>query len=64
METKEEAQNTIIEEAVRFAIDRHHGQERKGTDMPYILHPLEVMTILNEMQAEKEVVSMLMMFKM
>ena len=56
METKEAAQNTIIEEAVRFAIDRHHGQVRKGTDMPYILHPLEVMTILNEMQAEKEVV--------
>lgn len=43
-----------INEAIRFATERHAGQKRKGTDTPYIVHPMEVMTILSSMNAEEE----------
>ncbi len=29
-------------EAIAFATERHAGQVRKGTSLPYIVHPLEV----------------------
>ena len=41
-----------LEQAIRFASQRHSGQVRKGTDIPYIVHPLEVMTILMGMKAD------------
>jgi len=31
-----------------FAMDEHEGQTRKGTDSPYIHHPLSVGTIIDE----------------
>ena len=41
----------LLNEAIKYAVDQHAGQVRKGTDVPYITHPLEVLTILNAMQA-------------
>jgi len=35
-----------IHEAIVFAARKHAGQMRKGTDVPYISHPMEVMQIL------------------
>ena len=35
-----------IEKAVAFATKAHAGQFRKGTDRPYILHPIETMAIV------------------
>lgn len=35
----------ILNDAIIFATEAHERQKRKGTDMPYIVHPLEVMTI-------------------
>lgn len=35
-----------IEDAIRLALDKHHGQVDKG-GMPYIMHPLRVMCQLN-----------------
>jgi (p)ppGpp synthase/HD superfamily hydrolase len=32
--------------AIIFATLKHDGQKRKGTDIPYITHPMEVMQIL------------------
>ncbi len=40
--------NNIIFEAIEFAAKAHHGQFRKGTKLPYILHPLGVAKILIE----------------
>lgn len=41
-----------LEEAVEFALECHRGGRRKGTDRPYILHPLEVLRTLDAMNAD------------
>lgn len=41
-----------IDEACLYAVKAHSGQLRKGKDIPYIVHPLEVMTILYRMGAD------------
>ena len=45
--------NALLEKAVHFATEKHTGAVRKGTTRPYIEHPLEVMTILGYMNADK-----------
>jgi (p)ppGpp synthase/HD superfamily hydrolase len=32
----------MIHKAIEFAAAAHQGQTRKGTDIPYIVHPFEV----------------------
>ena len=44
--------NARISQAILFATERHNGQLRKGTALPYILHPLEVLQILSNMKAD------------
>ena len=44
--------NARIEMAIQFAIICHHRQTRKGTNIPFIMHPLEVMLILQGMKAD------------
>lgn len=44
--------NDKVTEAILFATAAHAGQLRKGTTRPYITHPLEVLTILNGMRAD------------
>lgn len=46
---------TKIEQAKKFATKAHDGQKRKGTDIPYIKHPLEVFDILQKMNASEDV---------
>ena len=36
----------VLHEAILFATGKHAGQKRKGTDIDYICHPLEVLSIL------------------
>ncbi|MGI6509487.1 MAG: HD domain-containing protein [Erysipelotrichaceae bacterium] len=40
--------------AMEFASEAHKKQYRKGTDRPYIIHPMEVLQLLTEMQASEE----------
>ena len=44
--------NTLFDTAINFAVAKHAGQMRKGSNIPYITHPLETMTILNSMRAD------------
>lgn len=44
--------NTRLEMAIRYAAECHKGQTRKGTNIPFIMHPLEVKEILYEMGAD------------
>ena len=50
-------ENTAVDlnRAIIFATERHAGQVRKGTDTPYIVHPLETMLILSNMHADLNV---------
>ncbi|QDU41009.1 Bifunctional (p)ppGpp synthase/hydrolase relA [Maioricimonas rarisocia] len=38
--------STLLERALRVAGTAHAGQHRKGTDIPYVVHPLAVVLIL------------------
>ncbi len=47
----------LIEEAMMFAIHAHEGQRRKMSDIPYILHPVEVANIIATMTTDPEVIA-------
>src|SRR5688572_24404027 len=36
----------LVTKAIEIATEVHRGQYRKGTDVPYITHPIEVMEIV------------------
>ena len=48
---------TKIEKAVLFATRAHAGQVRKGSEKPYILHPMEVMAIVTKYTDDEDVIS-------
>ena len=48
---------TKLEKAITFAIQAHHGMIRKKDKLPYILHPLEVVTILGGMTNDEDILS-------
>ena len=54
-DTKWTEQDDKLNDAIIFAIEKHKGQKRKGTDYPYIVHPLEVLSILADMNMERDV---------
>lgn len=45
-----------IEEAIVFATETHKGQVRKLTRIPYILHPLEVASIIQNITTDEDVI--------
>ena len=46
-----------IEQAIKFAVDAHAGMKRKGKERPYILHPMEVMSIVADMSEDEDVIA-------
>ena len=36
----------MFEKAVIYATNAHNGQTRKGTNLPFIIHPMEVAAIV------------------
>ena len=48
-------ENMILDKAISFACRAHSGAVRKGTDIPYIVHPVEVMKIVCGITADPEV---------
>ena len=46
-----------IENAIRFAVDAHAGTKRKGKERPYILHPLDVMSIVAGITEDEDVIA-------
>ncbi len=49
--------NNLFGRAVAFAVDAHTGQLRKGTKLPYVLHPLEAATICATMTDDEDVLA-------
>ena len=50
-------ENEMLTNAITYAVKMHKGGLRKGTNIPYIVHPLEVMHILYEMGADKKLMA-------
>lgn len=46
----------LLHESIVFANKAHKGQLRKGTDIDYISHPMEVMQILTAMRADDDLI--------
>lgn len=47
----------LFDEALIFACEKHSGQRRKLSDAPYILHPMEVASIVATMSDNQELLS-------
>ena len=48
---------TQVEKSLVFATKAHAGQYRKGTDRPYILHPVETMAIVMEFTEDEDMLT-------
>lgn len=52
------AMNTdLVDKAIRFAVDAHHGTERRGKGYPYIIHCLEAMEIVATMTPDPQILA-------
>ena len=49
--------NSLLTRAIGFAAKQHEGQSRKGTDIPYIVHPLEAVAICATMTVDADVLA-------
>ena len=47
----------IFNRAIVFAVEKHAGALRKGTGLPYIIHPMEAAAIVATMTEEREVLA-------
>ena len=47
----------ILDRAILFAVHAHAGTERRGTGYPYIVHPLEAVSIVATMTADQELLA-------
>lgn len=43
----------LIRNAIKFAAEKHKGQERKTSELPYVVHPLEVAFIISKYKSSK-----------
>lgn len=50
-------QDQLLTRAIIFAAKAHEGQTRKGTDIPYIVHPMEVASIVATMTSDEEIIA-------
>lgn len=53
----ENCEDLLIEQALQYASVAHAGQVRKGSMIPYIVHPMEVAAIIREMTDNKEIIA-------
>lgn len=48
---------TLLDKAIIFATKAHSGAKRKGTTVPYIVHPIEAAAIVSAMTDDEEVIA-------
>lgn len=55
---REKPLNTsLLDRAIKFAVDAHAGVERRGKGFPYIVHPLEAMAIVATMTSDQNMLA-------
>ena len=47
----------MVEKAIIFAAKAHEGMFRKGTEIPYIVHPMEAGAIAASVTSDKEIIA-------
>lgn len=47
----------IVDKAVRFAVEKHAGAARKGSDTPYIVHPMEAAAVVAGITGDQELIA-------
>ncbi len=47
----------LLDRAIVFAVRAHAGTERRGKGFPYIVHPMEAMSIVATMTADQELLA-------
>lgn len=52
---------TFFDRAVRFATEAHHGTERRGKGYPYIIHPMEAVSIVATLTNDPEMLAAAML---
>lgn len=52
MLTLSDAQKTQLQATIEFAAKKHAGQYRKYTNLPYIVHPMAVLSLLADWEVE------------
>jgi myo-inositol-1(or 4)-monophosphatase len=52
-----ESNTGIVDRAVEFAVRKHSGSVRKGTQIPYILHTVEAAAIVAGMTEDQELIA-------
>ena len=55
--TSENRRHLTEERAIRYAADAHKGTYRKGSGLPYIVHPMEVMMLCRQMTDDSDVIA-------
>lgn len=45
---------TLVDKAIKFAVDAHSQTERRGKGFPYVIHVLEAMEIVSTMTNDQE----------
>ena len=48
---------SILDKAIVFAVKAHQGAERKGKGFPYIVHPMEAVSIAATMTSDQELLA-------
>lgn len=48
---------SLVDQAIRFAVDAHAGTERRGKGFPYVIHVLEAMSIVATMTCDPELLA-------
>lgn len=47
----------LFDRATKFAVNAHHGVERRGKNFPYILHPMEAANIVSTITTDPEMLA-------
>ena len=47
----------LLTNAITFATKKHEGQKRKGTDIPYIVHPLEALSVASTLTNKETILA-------
>lgn len=54
---KDPIDSSLLDKALHFAIDAHANIERRGKGFPYIVHPMEAVSIVASITSDQELLA-------